>query len=218
MTSLPTALSLQLCLMKLCKILFLIAAIGALVLLQVYGRALPVTISFLGYTVQISIYTLCALVLLRWLIGLIVSAISGVFAKFKQRDVNESIEKISVAILTNNVKNLNVVPQFESIKTALLAKNNVAIGRSFTGIKEVDIFLVKNELALQIANRNYEAAVEIVNDVIAHNCQNISVIQNEILELAKCAKAENIPFPFNPKKSKYNLSPSIISQFPGCTG
>lgn len=100
------------------------------------------------------------------------------------------------------------------LKVALAIKRGINF-KNFdkTGLHCIDIYLIKSELKKFIKNGNINAAVSLANKVIKKYYENINVVSNELLEIAKLAKKNSIDFYFDPSKFKYNLPQSFVDQY-----
>ena len=208
------------------KFLIIIIAIVIMVIMQVYVNSIePIEFSFLGYKVQIGVFTIGILFCLKWLIKLIINFIGSfvikLFISSKGIGDQKSINNISKLILLNNngfleqFRNALITDKYKNITTALIIKNNIKTNYLLnkTGVKEIDIYLLNNELQELLELNKYSEALQLVNNIIKKYTYEINVIKDKILEIAKYSKENNIKFKFNPKKSKYKLDKDFINNY-----
>lgn len=194
--------------------------------MQVYVNSIePIEFSFLGYKVQIGIFTVGILFCLKWLIKLIINCIGSFFIKLflngKSIGDQKSINNISKLILLSNeeflekFRNLSIIEKYKNITTALIIKNNVKTNYLLnkTGVQEIDIHLLNNELKELLEANKYSEALHLINNNIKKYNSEINIIKDKILEVAKYCKKNNIKFKFNPKKSKYELDKKFINNY-----
>ena len=194
--------------------------------MQVYVNSIePIEFSFLGYKVQIGVFTIGILFCLKWLIKLIINFIGSfvikLFISSKGIGDQKSINNISKLILLNNngfleqFRNALITDKYKNITTALIIKNNIKTNYLLnkTGVKEIDIYLLNNELQELLELNKYSEALQLVNNIIKKYTYEINVIKDKILEIAKYSKENNIKFKFNPKKSKYKLDKDFINNY-----
>ena len=193
---------------------FLISAILVMVLMQVcINNFEPIHISFMQYKFRIGIYTICALILLKWLIQVLIrNAIKSIKQLFCYCKNHEEVKQLAMAILYEDVNTSHISEELQPIRAALLLRNNIEC-HTKTGIKEIDIYIIKQELRTYLQGHHYNTAVNVVNKSIKEYPSGTNIIKNEILELAKQAKNERIKFEFDAKKSKYKLSKQFIEKF-----
>ena len=197
-----------------------------MVIMQVYVNNIePIEFSFLGYKVQIGVFTVGILLCLKWLIKLIISCVGSFFIRLflnsKSIGEQKSINNISKLILLNNeefvkdFRNVSITDKYKNITTALIIKNNIKTNYLLnnTGVQEIDIYLLNNELEELFESNKYLEALHLINNNIKKYSSEINVIKDKILEIAKYCKNNNIQFKFNPKKSKYKLDKKFINNY-----
>lgn len=194
--------------------------------MQVYVNSVdPIEFSFLGYKVHIGVFTIGILVCLKWLIKLIINSVCTFFIKLflknKSSGEKNSINNIAQLILLDNneflntFKNLSIADKYKTIITALIIKNNLKTNYLLnkTGVKEVDIYLLNNELQELLELNNNSEALKLVNSILKKYSNEVNIIQDKILAVAKYAKENKIKFNFNPRKSKYKLTKDFINNY-----
>lgn len=173
---------------------------------------------------SIGIYAILSLWVSAWLVCFSIKSFFVWFLNlfFKNRTAEESrsIQGLAKLILDNDS---NFQKDFEKtfttdsmnvIKTALAIKRGLNISTfEKTGLHCIDIYLIKTELAKHLKNVNTNAAIELANKAIKNYYENIEVISDELLALAKLAKKSDIKFSFDPSKFKYNLSQQFIEEY-----
>ena len=197
-----------------------------MVIMQVYVNSIePIEFSFLGYKIQIGVFTIGILFCLKWLIKLIINFIGSFFIKLfiSSKGIGDKklINNISKLILLNNnefleqFRNISITDKYKNIITALIIKNNIKTNYLLnkTEIKEIDIYLLNNELKELLELNKYSDALQLVNNIIKKYSYEINIIKDKILEVAKYSKENNIKFKFNPKRSKYKLDKDFINNY-----
>ena len=194
--------------------------------MQVYVNSIePIEFSFLGYKVQIGVFTVGILLCLKWLIKLIISCIGSFFIKLflngKSIGEQKSINNISKLILLNNeefintFRNVSIIEKYKNITTALIIKNNIKTNYLLnkTGVQEIDIYLLNNELEELLESNKYSEAFHLINNNIKKYSNEINIIKDKLLKVAKYCQENNIKFKFNPKKSRYKLDKKFINDY-----
>lgn len=197
-----------------------------MVILQVYVNSIdPIEVSFCGYKLHIGVFTIGIFLCLKWLIKLIINLVGSFFIKLflsnKAIGDQKSINNIANLILLSNdsflkkLREVSISNKYKNIVTSLIIKNNVKTNYLLnkTEVKEIDIYLLNNELNELLELNKYSEALQLVNKVIKKYTYEISVIKYKILEVARYAKKEKIEFKFNPKKSKYKLDKEFINNY-----
>ena len=109
-----------------------------MVIMQVYVNNIgQIEVGYHGYKIHIGVYTLCALVLTKWLIQISIKTACNIFVKvfFKNHEYKEksSINNISQLIIASDsefqdkFEKLQIIDKFKIIKTALMIKHNIKI-------------------------------------------------------------------------------------------
>ena len=209
---------------------FLVAMIGPIAL-HVYTQE-PITLEFLTSesSFSIGIYVVCfALVVLffiRFLFKGIVKRIVSLFRKSTDTDTHKSIHNLAQLIVSDDYhfmdlyKKTSITENLRSLKIALALKrvklqSDIFAYRNIakTGIKCVDIYIEKMQLQKRINAGEVLSAVRSAEKVIkAYDCY-VTVIEDELVEIAKMAKENSIQFEFEPEKFKYNLSLKYIERY-----
>ena len=209
---------------------FLVAMIGPIAL-HVYTQE-PITLEFLTSesSFSIGIYVVCfafvVLFFIRFLFKGIVKRIVSIVRKSTDTEPNKTIHNLAQLIVADDYhfmdlyKKTSITESLRALKIALALKrvkmqNDIfAYGNiEKTGIKCVDIYIEKMQLQKMINSGEVLSAVKSAEKVITAYDRYVSVIEDELLEIAKMAKENSIQFEFGPEKFKYNLSSKYIERY-----
>ena len=209
---------------------FLIAMIGAVVL-HIYTQE-PVTVEFITPTnsFSVGIYVICfaiiVLCFIRFLFKSIVKRIRSAFRKSTDTETQKSIQNLAQLIVADDYnfpdlyKKTSITESLQVLKIALAIKRvkqqrDIFVFSTIekTGIKCVDIYIEKMQLQKMITSGEILSSVKAAKKVIkSYECY-VSIVGDELLEIAKMAKENSIPFEFEPNKFKYNLSQKYIDRY-----
>jgi tetratricopeptide (TPR) repeat protein len=109
----------------------------------------------------------------------------------------------------------HISDRMKVLKTALSLKRGLATTHisEKTGIRCIDIYIIKLDLGKHIKKGELREAVEIASKAIKKYPEYLEVIQDELLEVAKLARKNKIFLSFDPRKFKYNLSSGYIHKY-----
>ena len=145
----------------------------------------------------------------------------SLFFKNKTAEEIKSINAISKLIVADNYdfehlfEKTTVIESLKILKIALALKRNLCHDKNFekTGIHCVDIYIIKKDLQKSLKNGDLNSAINFASKIIRNYPDEINVVKEEILEVAKRAKRNLVAFNFDPSKFKYNLPQSFINEY-----
>lgn len=173
---------------------------------------------------SIGIYAILTIWTFLWLICFSIKSFFiwflSLFFKNKTAEETKSINGLAKLIVSDDFdfsrefEKTFTTENMDILKIALAIKRGLSL-KNFdkTGLHCIDIYLIKSELEKYIKNGNINASINLANKVIKSYYENITVVSNEILEIAKLAKKNNIDFYFDPSKFKYNLPQNFIDKY-----
>lgn len=173
---------------------------------------------------SIGIYAILTIWVFIWLICFSLKSFFiwfiSLFFRNKTAEELKSVNGLAALIVADdfdfskNFEKTFVTENMNILKIALAIKRGISI-KTFdkTGLHCVDIYLIKSDLEKYIKNGNIDLAVNLASKVIKSYSENVLIVFNDILEIAKLAKKNNISFCFDPSKFKYNLPQSYIEQY-----
>jgi hypothetical protein len=208
------------------KFVTFVAVIAALFIMQVYSPdTLNLEIGINGTHATVSVYcvaaALVALLFTKALIRAVIALVTIPFARLRARPYAKSVEHIVNLILSddNEFPRLFAIADverlFDPIKTAIALRRNFYTGQAteHIGIPRVDVFITKLRLRNLIIRGELVQAVAVANATLKKHPRFVSVIQEEILDIAKLARKSGVPFIFNPRKFRYGLSREFIASY-----
>lgn len=176
-----------------------------------------VRVVFLDHKINLDFYIIvCIVFTVIYLVSILmqlIKTIKNFFKKSEKKHERESIQNLARFIVSNDSQaEKNIDDKFCLCKTAVLI-NNGAIVSYNTGVNEVDILNVKNKIQFSLQTKHLDKAIELVNYAIKNFPQQLSAIQDELLQISITAILENKTFEFNPARSKYNLNSEFVSEY-----
>jgi hypothetical protein len=109
----------------------------------------------------------------------------------------------------------HVVKSMKILKTALALNRGIHLSEPFekVGLHCIDIYIVREELKKFIKDNSVDSAINLANKVIKVYVEEVCIVKNELLEIAKMAKKASVLFYFDPRKFKYNLPKNFIDEY-----
>lgn len=181
--------------------------------------------SICGSEFSVGIYVICISILGFWLVCFSVKSFCiwflSLFFKNKTAEEIKSINEIAKLIVSSDYEfsssfeKANIIDSMKILKIALALKRGLCLEKSFekTGIHCVDIYIIKLELKKLLENGDLNSAISLANKVIKNYAENLNLVRDEILEIAKSALKNSVSFNFDPKKFKYGLPQSYIDTY-----
>ncbi len=208
------------------KFWLILLTIATLIALELWTKEIGrFEISIGGQEFSIGIYVICISLLSFWFICFALKSFFvwflSLFIKDKTAEEIKSIGAISKLIVADDYEftrlfeRTPVVENLKILKIALALKRNLKLSKNFekTGIHCIDIFMIKKDLQSFVSSGDLNSAITLANKAIRNYYEEIAVVQDEILEIAKRARYGSVSFSFDPAKFKYNLSQSFINKY-----
>ncbi|MDR1333251.1 MAG: hypothetical protein LBJ69_02495 [Holosporales bacterium] len=208
------------------KFIALIAVLAVLFLMQMHAHdACNLEMEIRDRHLTVSMYFIAALfvsllflkALLRSLIALLISP----FSRFSNGAHNKSVRQVVDLILASDnefphmFETAKIENRLSPIKTAIALRRNLYTDSiaSNSGIPRIDIFIAKLKLRSLLSRNELKQAIEVAQLAVKKYPKLVSVIQDEVLEVAKLARQSGDLFSFEPRKFKYGLSRKFISEY-----
>lgn len=208
--------------------MFHIVIVAVCLFLGAYTPSIgEISISILRFNVSIDAYAfLATLIALSFLYHLVMTLISWVSRLSKWNSVAKErmiIASLCEAILADEdaqapsiqLNKLPIPSNLELLKTALIIRKDSDKLETIaeTGAPGVDIYVMRHRLRKLLKQGNVNKCVQVACETIDKYWKYLPIIQNEILMIAELARESAIDFRFDPRKSKYNLSPAFLEQY-----
>ncbi|MDR3224179.1 MAG: hypothetical protein LBT03_01155 [Holosporales bacterium] len=207
------------------KLFWFLLAILVCCILQVYSPNVEkVTIFALNKEISVGLYIVIATLITAIYATSIVKSffrcIGHLFSKRKNEDGKVVEQLAELAILNDRdfermFDKIQCTNQLSIMKTALAIRRRSKLDKihQMTGIPRIDIEIIKLNLKDALNKNDEQTAVKLANKSIKNYAEHVSVVQNEILEVAKLTKKSNIQFKFDPRRFKYDLSQRFITKY-----
>ena len=207
--------------------LLLIIFVGICFALYLWASQIGyVDIRFLKNKIYIDAYILTALLAIAWyvlsIVLAIISKIRKLFVKPQANLDKKSIQELVHLILFSESENVSVpkpatpkiveMNALEMCSLALLVKRGIPIPYK-TGIVELDLQSDRANLQRMIQLNNVDGAIELAKKIIEDYPQSLSIVQDELLQIAIIARSLNKQFSFDPLRGKYKFDRSFIDLY-----
>lgn len=171
-----------------------------------------------GYVVCLGVISIYFVL---FLIRTIVNWIGSLFKNRERDEETKAISELANLIIADDYqfsllyKKVTLTDNLQALKIALALRRDFSTGKHFekTGIPFIDIHIIRQELQELIDAGEIQASVALAGRAVENYSANVSVIKNELLEIAIKAKQNGIEFDFEPSKFKYDLSSKYVSEY-----
>ncbi|MDR1034877.1 MAG: hypothetical protein LBL32_03005 [Holosporales bacterium] len=203
------------------------AIILASILLQVLAPSIGyVEVNLSGYCVQIQNYALITGLLVVIFTCGILKAVYRLGRRcfiwiFGNRTDGGAANSMAALILADKHEFLplamrTMVPNhLRIIKTAiiLLRESDKFEVMEETDVQIVNIHIIKQHIRKLLRQRDIAKSIKLIERALGRYARYVTVIQDEILEVAVNSKKNNIKFYFDPRRFKYNLASSFVEKY-----
>lgn len=198
-------------------LLFFILIYLCLVLYLFLPNTGYVDIAILNYKFHSDIYIVVSVLIVAIFVKSIIKGLIKIIKSFCKKSDEKlemnAIKNLARLIVLNDLfDGKNIDDKFNLCKIAV-SVNSGNIVPDRTGIEEVDIRNIKNKMQLLMQSNNLDKAIGLANEAINYFPHYLSVIQDELLQVAVTAVSEHKSFEFNPARSKYKLSREFIDKY-----
>jgi hypothetical protein len=201
-------------------------AMMTLCLMQVYLTEIgKLEFSLFGVEFAVGLYMVAMFLVLFWLVYSTLKAlcvlVASLFTKNKNADEIKSVTGIVGLVVADDhdfvsaFDKTSVLDHLRIIKTALALRRGLLTNKKveMTGLRCVDIYILRLELKRYIKDGELHGAIGVANVAIKKYAEYVNVIQEELLETAIIARKNGISLHFDPRKFKFNLTPSYAERY-----
>lgn len=194
--------------------------------LHIYTKDIgKIEFSLANKEITVGLYVISIAILSFWFSCFIIKSfftwIISLFVKDKSAEEIRSINELAKLIVSSdydisqNIEKISVIESMSVLKTAIILKQNIKTNRYIekAGIPAVDIHILKRDLQDLIKKQDLKNSINLVEKILKKYTEYVNLVRDEILEISKLAKLNDIHFNFDPRKFKYNLPKSFIEKY-----
>ncbi|MDR2667344.1 MAG: hypothetical protein LBB34_04540 [Holosporales bacterium] len=208
------------------KFFAIIGTIFVFLVLELYSNEVcRIEFKVLERNFSIGFYVALLVVLSSWLALFSIKSfftwLISIFCKDKTAGEMKSILGIAKLIMSSDRDFKNLFEKTEVVESMQLLKMVLALKRNLfkdkfierTGIPSVDIHILKNTIRQSIEKNELKKAVDLATKISKSYREDVNVVKDEMLEVAKLARVNGLLFDFNPAKFKYGLPRNFVDEY-----